>query len=238
MSNRIAAIVVSAGEGIRMAVEADELPKQFFEVDGRPLFVNAILPFEAHPLIDDITVVLPPELVEGWKEKLLGAFGFHKIKRVVPGGKYRRDSVQLGMDAASEGQPWPEDALVAVHDGVRPMLTIRLLGAVIDAALKSGAAVPALKIKDTVAETDDSADWASTVDRSRLRIVQTPQILKAVWLQQAYQDLPGEDTTDDAQLVHALGHPITFVDGDVMNIKVTDQMDLELVRCVSASKMR
>ena len=236
MSNRIAAIVVSAGEGIRMAVEADELPKQFFEVDGRPLFVNALLPFEAHPLIDDITVVLPPELVEGWEEKLLSEFGFHKVTRVIPGGEHRRDSVQLGMDAASEGQSWPDDALVAIHDGVRPMLTIRLLGEVINAALKSGAAVPVLEVKDTVAEIDDSTVWASTIDRSRLRIVQTPQILRAGWLQQAYQDLPREDTTDDAQLVQALGHPITLVDGDVMNIKVTDQMDLELVRSVSVSK--
>ena len=235
MSNRIAAIVVSAGEGIRMAVEADELPKQFFEVDGRPLFVNAILPFEAHPLIDDITVVLPPDLVEGWAEKLLSEFGFHKIKRVIPGGEHRRDSVQLGMDAASEGQAWLEDSLVAIHDGVRPMLTIRLLGAVINAALKSGAAVPVLEVKDTVAEIDDSGDWLSTIDRSSLRVVQTPQIIRAVWLQQAYQDLPVEYTTDDAQLVQALGHPITFVDGDVMNIKVTDQMDLELVKCVSIS---
>jgi len=235
MSSRIAAIVVSAGEGIRMAVEADELPKQFFEVDDRPLFVNALLPFEAHPMIDDITVVLPSELVEGWEEQLLGVFGFHKVKRVVAGGEHRRDSVQLGMEAASEGQPWPEDTLLAIHDGVRPMLTIRLLGAVIDAALESGAAVPVLKVKDTVAEVDDSGDWNATTDRSKLRIVQTPQIIKAVWLQQAYQNLPREDTTDDAQLVHALGHPITLVDGDVMNIKVTDQMDLELVRCVSAS---
>ncbi len=236
MSNRIAAIVVSAGEGTRMAVEADELPKQFFEVDGRPLFVNALLPFEAHPLIDDITVVLPPELVEGWEEKLLGVFGLHKVRRVIPGGIHRCDSVRLGLEAASEGQPWPEDALVAIHDGVRPMLTIRLLGTVIDAALESGAAVPVLKIKETIAEIDDSADWASTADRSRLRIVQTPQILRAVWLQQAYRDLPGEDTTDDAQLVHALGHTVTLVDGDIMNIKVTDQMDLELVKCVAASK--
>ena len=238
MSNRIAAIVVSAGEGTRMAVEADELPKQFFEVDGRPLFVNALLPFEAHPLIDDITVVLPSDLIEGWEEQLLGVFGFHKVKNVIPGGKNRRESVQLGLEAASEGRSWPEDALVAIHDGVRPMLTIRLLGAVIDAALESGAAVPVLEVKDTIAEIDDSADWTSTADRTKLRIVQTPQILKAVWLLQAYQDLPGEDTTDDAQLVHALGHTVTFVDGDVMNIKVTDQMDLELVKCVSASKRR
>ena len=229
---------MAAGEGHRMGDTGEDLPKQFLEVEGRPMFVNAVLPFEAHPLVDHITVVLPPDHVEGWESRLRQDFGIHKIMAVVPGGAHRRESVLLGMEAASAGKPWPEEALVAVHDGVRPLLSIKLLDRVIEAAIESGAAVPVVTVRDTVAEVDDSGGWAGVVERSNLRMVQTPQVFRAVWLDQAHRSLPGEDVTDDAQLVRALGHPVTLVEGDLMNVKVTDPLDLELARCLAAGGSR
>ncbi len=234
VNRRIAAIVVAAGAGRRMGDTGEDLPKQFVEVEGRPLFVNSLLPFEAHPLVQDITVVLPPGRLKGWEDRLRHDFGLEKILAVVAGGAHRCQSVRLGLEAASAGQPWPEDALVAVHDGVRPLLSIALLSRVIEAALDSGAAVPALSVADTVVEVDEEDGWGGVVDRSRLRLVQTPQVFRAGWLEEAHRSMGGEEATDDAQLVRALGHPISLVAGEVVNIKVTDLLDMELVHYLVA----
>lgn len=234
MNRRIAAIVVAAGEGRRMG---EEVPKQFLEVANRPIFANALLPFEAHQDVTDITLVLPAEYTKDSLEWLRQDFGLEKVIAVAPGGVYRRESVRAGLDASSGGEPWPEGALIAVHDGVRPLLSLELLTRVIEAAVETGAAVPVLPVKDTVAEADSSGQWGGVADRSRYRLVQTPQIFRADWLEEAHQNVPPIEATDDAQMVHARGYPVRMVSGDVMNIKITDPFDLEMVRYLVAGGM-
>ncbi len=206
------------------------LPKQFLEISGQPLLLHALLPFEDHPLIETITVVLPPELVSEWGKRLRDAPGLGKVGAVVAGGARRQDSVRAGMDAVPGGIAHSPEALVAVHDGARPLLSRELLDRLISAARETGAAVPVVPIIDTIVETDGNHGWAGVADRSRLALVQTPQIFRAEWLEAAHRDAKDGEATDDAQMVSALGHPIRLVEGDPMNLKVTTPADLEQVR--------
>lgn len=226
MSRRIAAIIVAAGEGSRLG---GDVPKQFQEVEGRPMLVHSLVAFEAHPLITDITLVLPGSRIEE-VETYRQLYGLRKIIEVVEGGRYRRDSVRVGMEAAAGLEPWPDDALIAVHDGARPLLSLDLLSRVLEAAVEFGAAVPVLDVGSTVVEVDPDGGWGTPLDRSQLRLVQTPQVFRADWLLEAHGGFREDDATDDAQMVHATGYPIRLVQGDVMNIKVTHSADLEMVR--------
>jgi 2-C-methyl-D-erythritol 4-phosphate cytidylyltransferase len=222
---RVAAVVVAAGEGRRLGGSE---PKQFLEVAGRPLLVHALLPFEAHPWVDRIVVVLPPERVEEWSVRLPARYGFHKVCAVVAGGARRRDSVRAGLEAAGAGG-WRSGELVAVHDGARPLLETGLLDRLLRAAAVSGAAVPVVLLSDTIVRTA-GGEWGEVVDRGDLRRVQTPQVFRAEWLLEAHGLDPGADVSDDAQLVRALGRPVTLVAGDPGNLKVTEARDLELAR--------
>ena len=221
MSLQVAALVVAAGSGSRVG---GAVPKQFIEVAGHPLLVHALFPFEAHPLVRTITVVLPAAQVQEWGDLLATRYGILKVTSVVAGGLHRRDSVRLGMEAAiGEGG---EDRLVAVHDGARPNFSADLLDRLFAAAEEHGAAVPVLPALDTAVTTSDGEWWDETADRTSLRLVQTPQVFRAELLRQAHREVTDPMTTDDGQLVRALGHQVRLVSGDRDNLKVTTPEDL------------
>jgi len=221
MSLQVAALVVAAGSGSRVG---SAVPKQFIEVAGHPLLVHALFPFEAHPLVGTITVVLPAAQVQEWGDLLATRYGLLKVTAVVAGGLHRRDSVRLGMEAAlGEGG---EDRLVAVHDGARPNFSADLLDRLFAAAEEHGAAVPVLPALDTAVTTSDGEWWDETADRTRLRLVQTPQVFRAELLRQAHREVTDPMATDDGQLVRALGHQVRLVSGDRDNLKVTTPEDL------------
>jgi 2-C-methyl-D-erythritol 4-phosphate cytidylyltransferase len=218
------AIVVAAGASRRMGGEE---PKQFLDLAGRPLLTWALLPFEAHPEVAGIVVVLPAEEIEIWERRLIGEFGLSKIMALVPGGERRRDSVRAGLAAVLEAEP-DGNRLVAVHDGARPLLSIELLSRCLTAARESGAAIPVVEVADTLVRTDGSGKWDGMVDRTVLRRVQTPQVFRADLLQKAHEARDDTEATDDAQLVAALGHPVTLVTGEECNLKVTGPADLAI----------
>ncbi|MFO7768853.1 MAG: 2-C-methyl-D-erythritol 4-phosphate cytidylyltransferase [bacterium] len=223
---RAEAIVVAGGAGERMG---SGVPKQFLEAAGRPLLVHALVPFQAHPDVTAITVVLPGAYLEEMRTALADRWGLDKVRGVCPGGSSRRASVRAGLESAGleEGDP---GSLVAVHDGARPLLTTGLLDALLRAAEGPGAAAPSLRVADTVVR-DEGGTAGEVVDRSGLRRVQTPQVFRSDWLAEAHRAWPRErEATDDAQMVRALGHPVALIEGDPMNLKVTTPRDLEMVR--------
>ena len=214
------AIIVAGGSGTRFGAE---LPKQFLELGGKPILMRSIEAFaNSGNCPVDVIVTLPSDQMDLW-QRLCDRHGFSVPHRVVPGGETRWHSVKHALDSMGDVN---EVDIIAVHDGVRPMVTADVICRTIEAARRDGAAVPVVALNDSVRQVVGEASHA--LDRSTLRAVQTPQAFDARLLLDAYS-LPYQTTfTDDASVVEQLGHPITLVEGDPHNLKITRPMDLAL----------
>ena len=214
------AIIVAGGSGTRFGAE---LPKQFLELGGKPILMRSIEAFaNSGNCPVDVIVTLPSDQMDLW-QRLCDRYGFDVPHRVVPGGETRWHSVKHALDSMGDVS---EVDIIAVHDGVRPMVTADVICRTIAAARRDGAAIPVVALNDSVRQVVGEASHA--LDRSALRAVQTPQAFDARLLLDAYS-LPYQPTfTDDASVVEQLGHPITLVEGDPHNLKITRPMDLAL----------
>ena len=214
------AIIVAGGSGTRFGAE---LPKQFLELGGKPILMRSIEAFaNSGNCSVDVIVTLPSDQMDLW-QRLCDRYGFDVPHRVVPGGETRWHSVKHALDSMGDVN---EVDIIAVHDGVRPMVTADVICRTIAAARRDGAAIPVVALNDSVRQVVGEASHA--LDRSTLRAVQTPQAFDARLLLDAYS-LPYQPTfTDDASVVEQLGHPITLVEGDPHNLKITRPMDLAL----------
>lgn len=210
-------LIVAGGRGTRMG---GPQPKQFLELVGRPVLMHTLEAFDRWDASARLIVVLPEDQIDTWK-RLCEAHVFGRIHRVVAGGETRFHSVRNGLDAVAS------DGLIAVHDGVRPLVAPSVIAACFAAAADGGAAVPVVPVVESVREVD--ADGGSRpVDRARLRVVQTPQVFRADVLRAAYC-LPYDPRfTDDASVVEASGVAVRLVPGNRENIKLTTPMDLLL----------
>ena len=214
---RTIAIIVAGGSGTRFGAE---LPKQFLELGGRPVLMRTISAFGGG--FSDVIVTLPEGQMTLWRE-LCERYGFAVPHRVVAGGETRWHSVKNALD--SIGDISGVD-IIAVHDGVRPLVTAEVISRTVEAARRDGAAIPVVMLNDSVRQVEKGASHA--LDRSTLRAVQTPQVFDARVLMAAYGQ-PFESTfTDDASVVERAGHSVTLVEGDPQNLKITRPMDLAL----------
>ena len=214
------AIIVAGGSGKRLG---GPVPKQFQTVKGRPLLMWTIEAFHAADPDMALIVVLPREHFDIWKALCMGHRFFIKHD-VVAGGEQRWHSVKAGSEKV-EG-----DGLVAVHDGVRPLVSVDLIKRCFTAAGEKAAAIPVVPVVPSIRET--TAEGSKALDRSRLLAVQTPQCFHADLLRKAFE-LPYEATfTDEATLVERLGVKVALVEGEENNIKVTTAMDMRLVEQV------
>ncbi|HAI21445.1 MAG TPA: hypothetical protein DCM14_06100 [Clostridiales bacterium UBA8153] len=215
---RNVAIIAAGGSGVRMG----GLKKQFLPLAGLPVVVRSIRPFQDHPLVDAIVLVVPPGDIP-FGQSLCSAYGLAKVKGVVEGGRSRSESVRSGLEAARSFHP----DVILVHDGVRPLVRARLIDRVLEAATRHGAAVPAMEIYDSLKRVAcDRVE--SSVPRERMRAVQTPQGFQSAWLYGAYSRPVLPEATDDAGLVEACGYPIAVLPGDRDNVKITSEDDLKL----------
>jgi len=213
--NRVAAVVVAAGEGRRFGGS-----KLFAPLKGRPVLDWSLRAFETNPFIDAIVLVLSEAA-----GRVKYAAKFPKIAAVVRGGERRQDSVANGVAALQVG----DDDIILVHDGARPLLTQELIERVIEGARRTGAAVPGLPPDDTIKEIEGGM-VVRTIDRDRLVRIQTPQGFAAGLLRRALARAGAEGAagTDEAALVERLGLPVTVVAGDPRNIKITSPLDLSV----------
>ena len=218
-------LIVAGGRGTRMG---GPQPKQFLELAGRPVLMHTLEAFDRWDASARLIVVLPEDQIDTWK-RLCEAHVFGRIHRVVAGGETRFHSVQNGLGAVAS------DGLIAVHDGVRPLVAPSVIAACFAAAADGGAAVPVVPVVESVREVD--ADGGSRpVDRTRLRVVQTPQVFRADVLRAAYC-LPYDPRfTDDASVVEASGVAVRLVPGNRENIKLTTPMDLLLAEQLMRQK--
>ena len=211
----VTAIIVAAGASRRMGFDklSYRLP------DGRTVLETSCALFAAHPAVDELV------LVAGGNRPQCEAIAAACPKpcTVVQGGATRADSVRSGL-AAAKGQ------LVAIHDAARPFASAEIITAALQAAAESGAAAPAVPVKDTIKVADQDGKVVATPDRAMLYAVQTPQCFDRVLYLQALEAVSGEKAslvTDDCRLFELAGLPVTLTAGDYANLKITTKEDLQ-----------
>jgi len=219
------AIIPAAGVGARMQ---SDRAKQMLELGGAPLLIHTLRRFEACDAIDNIILVLQPDLTAEVLG-LISKFGLKKISRVVAGGAERQDSVYRGLQVLDEN----ETGVVAIHDAVRPFIRPQDIKLVVDRAAAVGAAIIALPATDTIKQVK-SARIQRTLDRRRIVHAQTPQAFQLSIIKDAYRKAyeDGFIGTDDSQLVERIGRAVSIVEGSPMNIKITRPLDLVLAEAI------
>ena len=217
----ITALIVAAGQGKRMG---GARRKQYMEIGGRPVLQWTLKAFDGCREIDDIVLAVPEAEIEFCRHTIVAEAGLYHGVTVVAGGMSRQDSVYNGLKAIGNG----EDAIVLIHDGVRPFVSGRLIAACISGAKRWRACIPAVEVTDTIKLIDDSGIIRGTLPRDTLRSIQTPQAFDLQLIQTAHQMAleKGWQATDDASLVERLGYDVHAIAGDVHNIKITTPDDL------------
>ncbi len=221
------ALIPAAGVGRRMG-EIAEINKQYIPLGGRPALALTLKVFQESPLIDQVIPIVRTEEIDYCRQSIVEQYGLDKAARIVAGGPTRGDSVARGL-AAITGEEWD---LVVVHDGARPLLTEDVLGGVIQKAKKTGAAIAAVPVKDTIKRVDPQELVVGTLPREELWAIQTPQAFRYELLTEAYRRAreEGFQGTDDASLVERLGHPVAVVLGSYDNLKLTTPEDVIMAR--------
>jgi 2-C-methyl-D-erythritol 4-phosphate cytidylyltransferase / 2-C-methyl-D-erythritol 2,4-cyclodiphosphate synthase len=217
----VVAVVVAAGRAERFG---GAVPKQFLDLGGRSVLVRAVEAMASCPGVDGVVAVLPAEELDGPRAAEIR--GLPAVLAVTAGGESRAESVRRGIEAAGPTRN------VLVHDAARPLVSRALIEAVLGATLEHGAALPVLPVADTVKEEDGAGAVARTLDRSRLRLAQTPQGARTEWLLQALAAAArdGVEVTDEAAALERAGLRVALVPGDPGNLKITSLEDLEEAR--------
>lgn len=225
---RCAALVAAAGSSSRMG----GINKLLEPLDGIPVLVRILTALERAQRVDSIVIATREEdLIT--VSQLCKTYGITKCKKVIRGGEDREHSVLL---AALEAEPDTE--LLAVQDGARPLVSPALIDRVIEAAQRCGAAAPAIPVKDTIKTVREDEAVEETLERSRLRAVQTPQVFEASLLKAALQAAleEGAVLTDDCSAVERLGKVVYLIEGEETNLKITTPTDLVLAEALLAAE--
>lgn len=229
MSKSVAAIICAAGPGKRFG---GKKKKQFTDVGGRAIFLRSVELFADRKEVKQVLLAISPDDEEIVDVKWGPNLKFFGVK-IFFGGEQRFDTVNNGLKLVKD-----DIDLVAVHDACRCCVTEKIIGEVIAAAEKTGAAIPACPVNATIKQAKDGA-IVRTVDRSDLHEAQTPQIFDTKLLKRAYANLDNLDQStisDDAQLVEALGEKVAIVETDSSNIKITRPSDITIAQAIIKSR--
>ncbi len=209
-------IIVAGGNGSRMG---SELPKQFLPLEGLPVLMHTILNFHNFDPTMELVVVLPEDEIESW-QTLCMKYDFDTPHQVVKGGNTRFQSVKNGLSKLMEYD------LIAIHDGVRPLVSNETLIRCFETAAAEGAAIPVLPANESVRQ--GTMERSVPVDRSHYFMVQTPQIFKATLILESYTKPWIPEFTDDASVAEHSGVKVHLVEGNRENIKITFPEDLQI----------
>ncbi len=217
---RTLAIIPAAGSGSRTG---SDVPKQFMKFNDRELIAYTIEVFQNSPLVDEIVIATTGtghELIDSIKKRE----GFTKITKIVEGGNERQDSVFNALKAADMSF----DDLAAVHDAARALLPAEVLTKAITDAKEKGSALVCMKARDTIGFLDNSG--LDYIDRSKVYIVQTPQIFRYGELMDAFNKAYAEGWygTDESSLMRRAGYPVNISEGSALNFKITTKEDLTI----------
>lgn len=220
------ALIPAAGMGKRMGASIN---KQYLQLDGMPIVARTISVFEQSPLIDAIYLVIPAEEIPYCRQHVVEAGRFHKVAAIIPGGKERQNSVLNGLNAMRKYVS--DNDVVLIHDGVRPLVTEKLLGESILTASRHDGALVAVPVKDTIKVVKDGI-VCETPPRESLWQAQTPQSFRFGKIHAAHlsAEADGFSGTDDASIIERSGGKVHIIEGDYRNIKITTPEDLILAK--------
>ena len=221
------AIILAGGKGLRMG---SDIPKQFLPVGGLPVLMHTIRRFREYDASLHIILVLPKAQQDYWK-RLCEKYQFDIDYAVADGGATRFHSIKNGLQLI----PDEEQGVVAVHDGVRPFPAVGVIRDCFEAARQTGAAIPVIPVMETIRHLEYKVQRSKTVPRDEYRLVQTPQAFDIQLHKRAYAQEYNDGFTDDASVVESLGHPITLVNGNRENIKITTPFDLTIAEALITS---
>lgn len=209
------AIIVAGGSGVRMGYD---IPKQFIELNGKPILMRTIDVFDSLLNRPEIIVVLPETQIEQWNS-LCKTHNYHVNHRVTVGGAERFFSVKNGLNLVDDN-----NSLVAIHDGVRPLVNPVVVESCFETAAHLGNAIPVIPPVESIRLIQQ--DGSVAFPRNNVLLVQTPQVFKTSVIKKGYEQPFSPNFTDDASVVEALGEKIYTVEGNRENIKITNQTDL------------
>ncbi|MDX2197188.1 MAG: 2-C-methyl-D-erythritol 4-phosphate cytidylyltransferase [Cytophagales bacterium] len=214
------AIIVAGGSGSRMK---SHVPKQFIEVQGKPILMHTITAFFEHNPKIIIILGLPSDQIEYWKQ-ICETYQFTVPHTVVIGGKTRFQTVKNCLSYCSGS------GLVAIHDGVRPFVSSELIHNSYHMAMDKGNAVAAVKLKDSIRVVTNG--HTQSIDRSKYYIVQTPQTFRLELIKKAFDTDESPSYTDDATVLERLGENIYIIEGSYINMKITTPDDLMMAKAI------
>lgn len=220
------AIIVAGGKGLRMNAD---LPKQFLPIGGVPILMRTLETFHHFDPLIQLIVVLPQSQQDYWKS-LCQQHQFCIAHSVANGGATRFNSVKNGLELIDNS----EDSLVAVHDGVRPFASDTTLRQAYEGAERCAAAIPVIDSVDSIRQT--SANGSKAIDRSSIKLVQTPQVFRCKVLKKAYLQDFDPTFTDDASVVEKAGYTVQLTQGNRENIKITTPFDLMVAEALAKSQ--
>lgn len=218
------ALVVAGGSGSRMN---SQLPKQFLPILGQPVLMHTLACFYRFDPNIEIVLVLPEALFDEWR-KLCSEYSYEIPHRLVAGGQVRFNSVKNGLSAIGG------EGIVAIHDGVRPLVSPATLDLCFAVAAEKGNATPALPLIESIRQVDKEQN--RVIDRSGLVGIQTPQTFLLSQIKMAYEQPFDPDYTDDTMVLERLGYPINLVEGNRENIKITYPTDLLIAETLLRQK--
>lgn len=226
------ALIFAGGSGIRMNTKAK--PKQFLELNGRAIIIHTLEYFENHPEIDSICVVIIESWIDYLKE-LLERYSFKKVKWIVAGGTTGQESIYNGLKTIYESTDTPEDSIVLIHDGVRPLINDTLISNNIASVQKFGSAITVSPAIETIVTANEKNQIESVTDRKQCLHARAPQSFFLKDIYSAHKKALEENIhnmIDSASLMKYYGYKLYTVEGPVENIKITTPMDYYLFRAI------
>jgi len=218
------AVIVAGGSGVRMGMA---IPKQFLMLHEKPILMRTLEAFAHYDQQLQIVLVLPEAEKDRWQQ-LCEKYHFQIPHLIISGGANRTASVRNGLNAIHFSE-----ALVAIHDGVRPLVSQKIIHQSFQEAEAKGNAIVSVPLKDSIRWSVEQSNKA--VDRSEYRLIQTPQTFKLSLIKEAYANLGAEMMSDDASVLEASGVTINLIEGDYKNIKITTKEDLRVAEALWSS---
>ncbi|MEP2023852.1 MAG: 2-C-methyl-D-erythritol 4-phosphate cytidylyltransferase [Reichenbachiella sp.] len=213
-------VIVAGGSGSRMQTAQ---PKQFIELEGRPILMHTLDAFYNSGLTMHLILVLPEDHLKTW-QGLVKQHNYKTTHQITTGGSTRFDSVKNGLSVINE------DGIVAIHDGARPLISSEVIQRTVVQARKTGNGIAAVQMKDSIRQKVGGQNKA--VDRNQFYSIQTPQTFKVDLIKNAFKNSESNAFTDDASVLEAHGEPIHLVEGSYDNLKITTPEDLMIATSI------